>query len=146
MKEWRELYWKIQDLRKDGKNDEAEKLKIELKEIQKENEREFWLGLNKPFSSPDDVPALPKPIKQYQTDILFKLGAIPKLKLDVGHYYLGKCRNASVAMWDGNVFWYMRTKFNYCFKEDINHFEDDNGFDLFVPIKQVEPDDYQKIK
>lgn len=29
----------------------------------------------------------------------------------------------------------MRNKFGSTYEEYINHFEDDNGFDLFVPIK-----------
>ena len=32
----------------------------------------------------------------------------------------------------------MRTKFGYTYPEDINHFEDDNGYDLFIPIKMKE--------
>ena len=40
----------------------------------------------------------------------------------------------------------MRYKFGW--REDtINHFEDDNGYDLFVPIKeQIEVEEVDKIK
>ncbi len=83
------------------------------------------------------------------------LGAIPKSKLKDGAYYYGRCRNAYVAKWNagkvGKVhsptgqFTYMRTKFSSTFPEDINHFEDDNGFDLFVPIQEVEPEPHEEI-
>ena len=31
---------------------------------------------------------------------------------------------------------YDRYKFGFTFKEKINHFEDDNGYDLFVPLRE----------
>ena len=65
-------------------------------------------------------------------------GAIPKSKLIIGKTYLGSCRNASGAVWEGDYFVYQRYKFGYTFPEKINHFEDDNGYDLFVPIKLKE--------
>lgn len=140
------IYIEIVKLRKEGKNEDADKLKIKLKKIQDENLKEYWLNNLKPFVDEYDVPHLPKPLEQYQINKLIECGAIPKNKLEINRYYLGHCRNASVAMWDGNVFWYMRTKFAHIFAEDINHFEDDNGFDLFVPIREVEPKEGQIIK
>ena len=62
-------------------------------------------------------------------------GAIPKTQLEVGKTYIGSCRNASEATWKGDHFTYKRYKFGNTFEEDINHFEDDDGYDLFVPIK-----------
>ena len=56
---------------------------------------------------------------------------IPKKDLVVGQYYIGRCRNARIARWDGKVFWYIRVKFGDTFAEKINHPEDDNGYDLF---------------
>ena len=67
-----------------------------------------------------------------------RCGAIPKSELEIGETYIGNCRNASKATWNGNVFVYERTKFSFTYNEEINHFEDDNGFDLFVPLKKVE--------
>lgn len=67
-----------------------------------------------------------------------RCGAIPKSELIVGKTYIGSCRNAGEAVWKGDHFTYRRYKFGYTFDEDINHFEDDNGYDLFVPIKLKE--------
>lgn len=60
---------------------------------------------------------------------------IPKKDLVHGTEYKGHCRNASKAVWnvDKQKFTYIRIKFGSAFLEDINHPEDDNGFDLFVP-------------
>lgn len=64
---------------------------------------------------------------------------IPKAELIAGKTYPGYCRNASKATWDGKVFHYTRNKFGCEFEEKINHYEDDNdnGIDVFVPIKEV---------
>lgn len=60
---------------------------------------------------------------------------IKKENLMVGHSYKGICRNADVAIWDGKVFWYDRHKFGSVYKESINHFEDDDGYDVFIPFE-----------
>lgn len=60
-----------------------------------------------------------------------------KSELVVGKEYLGNCRNAEKATWNGKVFTYNRTKFGYTYEEEINHFEDDDGYDVFVPIKII---------
>ena len=59
---------------------------------------------------------------------------IPKLNLEHGAYYQGRCRNASIARWNGErgVFVYWRTKFNDTFLEEIRCPEDDKHFDVFV--------------
>ena len=57
---------------------------------------------------------------------------IPKQDLVAGEYYYGRCRNAKVARWDGEQFFYWRTKFNCVFKESIKCPEDDSIFDVFV--------------
>ena len=69
---------------------------------------------------------------------LIRCGKKKKKDLIIGKTYLGECRNADRAVWNGEVFIYQRTKFGYTYPENINHFEDDNGFDLFVPIKVIE--------
>lgn len=70
------------------------------------------------------------------------LGMIPKKDLVDGAYYKGSCRNAWIAMWDGrlNKFIHLRTKFGDTFSESINHPEDDDGYDVFVPVERVEND------
>lgn len=60
---------------------------------------------------------------------------IPKSELIVGQTYLGVCRNAENAIWKGERFEYYRNKFGSWYKEEINHFEDDDGYDVFVPME-----------
>jgi hypothetical protein len=85
-----------------------------------------------------DIPRMetPEDYQEYVVKNFIRCGAIPKKDLIIGKTYIGDCRNASEAIWNGKVFVYKRTKFGYTFDEEINHFEDDNGFDLFVPIKE----------
>ena len=66
---------------------------------------------------------------------LIKHGAIPLDKLEVGKTYIGHCRNAHEAVWMGDHFVYQRYKFGFTFPEKINHFQNDNGYDLFLPIR-----------
>lgn len=70
-----------------------------------------------------------------------KLAAIciPKAALAQWAYYVGHCRNSKIAMWnpDRQVFVYLRVKFGSVEDAEINHFEDDNGFDLFFPYREV---------
>jgi hypothetical protein len=112
--------------------------KEEFLNKRRENLRDFWLNL-KPFQTIDEIPDLPKTNekewREFYIPILIKCGAIPKNKLIVGKTYIGACRNATEALWSGTKFYYDRHKFNTTFKEEINHFEDDDGYDLFVPIE-----------
>lgn len=62
---------------------------------------------------------------------------IPKKELVIGKTYNGFCRNASEAVWNGKVFTYKRYKFGDTFDEDINHYEDDDGYDLFIPMEII---------
>lgn len=83
-----------------------------------------------------DVPACNN--KEEETFVQTKLieqGAIPLHLLETGKTYIGFCRNASEAVWLGDKFEYMRTKFGTTFPENINHFQNDDGYDLFVPVK-----------
>lgn len=66
---------------------------------------------------------------------LIESGAIPLNELEVGKTYVGFCRNASEAIWKGNKFVYKRTKWGNTYDEEINHFQNDDGFDVFVPVK-----------
>jgi hypothetical protein len=96
----------------------------------------------KPFETVDDIPDIPKvnDPRIYEEVIvknLIRCGAIPKDKLEVGATYEGNCRNFEQARWDGKVFWGKRYKFGEWREDKINHFQDDNGYDLFVPIKKV---------
>lgn len=71
-----------------------------------------------------------------------------KSELRDGAYYFGKCRNARVARRNAQkkCFTYMRTKFTKVYPEDISHPEDDNGYNLFKPLNEVQPEKNQEIK
>ena len=62
---------------------------------------------------------------------------IPKSELRNGITYQGNCRNADEAIWDVDAFIYMRYKFGSTYPETINHYEDDDGYDVFVPIEII---------
>lgn len=66
---------------------------------------------------------------------------VQKANLKDGAYYAGRCRNATVARWNATTgrFYYERTKFGRTFTEHINCPEDDNGLDLFFPMREIEP-------
>lgn len=63
------------------------------------------------------------------------ISCISKSDLVIGKTYIGRCRNATKATWDGKNFVYDRTKFCHIYSEKINHPEDFNGFDVFIPTK-----------
>ena len=72
----------------------------------------------------------------------FPGSAISKSELIDGAYYQGYCRNTSVAKWNAarNVFTYPRSSMvpGDIFNEDINHFEDDDGCDIFIPMNLLD--------
>jgi hypothetical protein len=116
---------------------EAERLK--LKEEREKRIKEHWENLPK-FNNPEDIPQLPrvdeKEWKEYFVPKLIEAGAIPKKDLIHGQIYIGEHRNTTIARWnqETNRFDHMRHKFGWI--EDVcNHFEDDDGFALFVPIR-----------
>lgn len=65
---------------------------------------------------------------------------IPKSELIPNKEYEGVCRNASKAIWNGKKFIYTRHKFGATCNEEINHYEDDDEYDVFVPIKYIGED------
>jgi hypothetical protein len=76
---------------------------------------------------------------------------LAKSELTHGQYYRGRCRNTSVARWCAStksghpVFLYVRRKFGDAFVEEIQHPEDDRGFDLFYPFEVTEPTEDQRV-
>lgn len=116
-------------------------LLIEKKKKEDADEIEKFNRLN-PFRTIDDIPSIPK-IKDPRTyeevvvKNLIRCGAISKDKLEIGAIYEGNCRNTDKATWNGKQFEYKRYKFGEWQDDKINHFQDDNGYDLFVPIKKL---------
>lgn len=76
--------------------------------------------------------------EKFVQDTLIAHGAIPLEQLEIGKTYIGECRNAGEAVWLGDEFEYQRYKFGCRFLEKINHFQNDDGYDVFVPIKVKE--------
>ncbi len=83
---------------------------------------------------------------------------LPKSALIPGEYYVGTCRNAKVARWDGNIFHHWRTKWGSTFIETIKHPEDEEYFDVFfpfqvcnygvnaIPLEGFPPNNHQKLE
>ena len=110
------------------------------KEERVKKQIEFWDKNNKSISDiyHPKIPIMDKDLyHKHVVPGLIRMGAIPKENLEIGKFYKGYCRNSDRAVWLGDKFEYDRVKFGHRFKEKINHFEDDNGYDLFVPYKQL---------
>lgn len=75
------------------------------------------------------------PLSKWEQFVRSHFRPIPKSELEVGKTYRGNCRNTSKATWLGSEFVYKRYKFGDVFDETINHYEDDDCYDLFVPIE-----------
>ena len=79
-----------------------------------------YLQEMKPFT--DCIPTVPRmetteDYEEYVVKNQIRCGAIPKKDLIVGETYIGDCRNASEAIWNGKVFVYKRNKFGYIYEE-----------------------------
>ena len=138
-----------QDEKKDLVKANMEKWQAERKEAM----IKYWNEL-KPFETPVDVPSIPrvdeKEYKEFYVPRLIAAGAIAKADLVDGQFYFGDYRNANVGKWlaEKNVFEHWRYKFGFRIDE-CNHFEDDNGFALFVPIRlanEAEIEEYLNTK
>ncbi len=69
----------------------------------------------------------------------YSMGLVPKHELVHGQWYLGACRNAEQARWNAEKqkFEYLRTKFGSTFWDEIEHPEDDRGYDLFFATTAI---------
>lgn len=106
----------------------------------------YWSEL-KPFRKSTDVPDLPKPLTEFFISRLIELGAIPKSELKDGHWYYGDYRNTKFGRWnqEKNVFDHIRYSFG-SYWDTCNHFEDDDGFALFTPLREVTEEEREEIK
>ena len=68
---------------------------------------------------------------------------VPKAALEDGAYYVGECRNATVARWCAaqQCFFYWRFKFGSRYVERIKAPEDEKRFDVFVAHRIIETPD-----
>jgi hypothetical protein len=128
------------------------KAKLEVERLRREAAvRNYWNNLPT-FDKPEDVPEIPRVDRaEYETFYLprlIKAGAIPKKDLVDGAFYLGDHRRGRIGRWNAekNQFEYWRHKFSAVFIDTCNHFEDDDGFALFVPIKEVTEKDFEETR
>ena len=133
----------LKRIREEKRNLTKEEVDI-IRECRYKRQIEVWKNMNDKFTV-DKLDYIPEPPVVEPDDYvnviipaLIRCGAIPKAQLEKDTTYIGSCRNASEAVWNGFQFEYVRYKFGSTFKEKINHFEDDNRCDLFVPIKKKE--------
>ncbi|MCH5167355.1 MAG: hypothetical protein J1F35_05620 [Erysipelotrichales bacterium] len=130
---------------------EYNKLPIEERQrLWKEDAIDFYNNL-KPFDgNVNKIPDIPAVGEWFTKEIydevvipnLIRCGAISKKDLKIGQWYIGDTRNADKAMWNGKQFVYERCKWNSWFIDEVNHFEDENGYAFFVPIKEIDkPED-----
>lgn len=86
------------------------------------------------------IQILTRPTTPEKLEAAVAAGMIPKAQLEDGVAYTGTCRNASTATWhaEKNCFTYQRSKFGSTFDEDIEHPEDDKGYDIFVPTGKMQ--------
>lgn len=68
------------------------------------------------------------------------MATMAKENLVHGRYYEGMCRNATVARWDAtrNQFYHWRTKFGHRFVEAIRHPDDEQYYDVFRVVREIE--------
>jgi hypothetical protein len=137
-------------------NEKTALVKAKMEKWQAEKKEamvKYWNEL-KPFLTPGDVPSIPrvgeKEYKEFYVPRLIAAGAIPKADLVDNQFYFGEYRNANVGKWiaEKNVFEHWRYKFGFRIDE-CNHFEDDDGFALFVPIRlanEAEIEEYLNTK
>jgi hypothetical protein len=130
-----------------------DKEQLEILKLNREIEREkylkeVWENL-KPIKTRNDILTLPRvdedAWRNYYVPKLIAAGAIPKKDLVDGEYYVGDHRCTGIAKWNQglNVFEYWKWKF-FPMWDDCNHFEDDDGFALFVPIGIGKKEDFDK--
>lgn len=117
----------------------------EFKIKQEEYLMKNWMEL-KPFVLGTDVPTLPK-MNDFYINRLIELGAIPKKDLEDGVWYYGNYRNATLGKWieAEQKFGHWRYKFGFRW-DTCNHFEDDNTFALFVPLRKANKEELVEIK
>lgn len=95
-----------------------------------------------------DVPQLNLREDDYEKNIipaLIRCGSIPKSELKDGHYYYGNYRNSDIGMWMKDIFKIRRSKFGTWFEDECNHFEDNDGLALFVPLREANNDELVHI-
>lgn len=101
----------------------------------------------KKFKKISDIPEFPGMITSTEAEELAKeyieAGAIAKEDLISGGWYIGQSRSTNIAQWfpKPGRFYFIRYKMDGKYVDDIHHFQDDNGYDVFIPFKHIIIDD-----
>jgi hypothetical protein len=137
----------LKDMTKEEKLEYFKKLKEARKKEEEREEKQRWENL-KPVDIQDgNVPELPRNLTQYHIDRLLDCGVIRKKDLKDGLWYYGDYRNAKLGQWDirKEKFRHLRYKWGHFQWDECNHFQDDNGFALFVPIRLATPEEIKGV-
>ena len=120
--------------------------KREFLQKKEENTIKYWNELN-PFVNENDVPTLPNPLTDFYINRLIELGAIPVDKLEDGVWYYGDYRNTTLGRWNAEdkKFGHWRWKFRWTW-DTCNHFQNDNGYAVFVPLRKANEKELNEIK
>jgi len=118
---------------------------LEWKQKQEKELHDYWMELE-PFQKAEDVPELPI-MDDFYINRLIQLGAIPKDELQDGVWYYGNYRNTELGKWNAKTqkFDHYRWKFGWT-TDDCNHFQDENRFALFVPLRLANELELEEIK
>lgn len=142
---------KVKEMTKDEAKLWFEAERIRLAEERKAARLKYWNELPKFEGDIKKIPELPaendpETWKNFYCAKLIEAGAIEKKNLVDGKFYAGDHRRATIARWnfEKNRFEYWRTKFNARYIDYCNHFEDDDGFALFVPIKEATEEQFER--
>lgn len=131
---------------KEINKEEFLKLNNEIRPFRKEEGRnnmiKFWKNFNTILTDPKDVPTIHLFGKDYQNYVipaLIRNGAIPKKDIKNGHFYYGEWRAGQFGKWDKEKgqFYIWRNKWNQWYLDQANHFENDDNYALFVPLKEI---------
>lgn len=107
--------------------------------------KEYWCGLPN-FIVSYDIPPLPNPLTDYYKLKLIEKGALIKKELVNGKWYYGNHRCTTLGRWneEKQEFDYWNYSFGY-YMDVTNHFQDDDGYALFVPIREASETELKEI-
>ena len=95
-----------------------------------------------PFIDEYDIPNIPIIDEEIYKNVivpnLIRCGALQKSNLIKNKIYIGSSKYTKEAVWKGDYFVYLIDKWGTKTVKKIPHFEDYNGDNIFIPIKQLE--------
>tara|TARA_R110000772_G_scaffold95789_1_gene194126 strand:- start:1240 stop:1743 length:504 start_codon:yes stop_codon:yes gene_type:complete len=112
---------------------------------------EWWRNFNTPMLEPKDVPntnVFGEDYQNYVIPALIRNGAIAKKDIKNGHFYHGQWRSGEFGEWDEEKgqFHIWRNKWSQWYLDQANHFEDDDNYALFVPLKEITEEQFNNKK